>query len=193
MRTFALLGLLSLASCSAPVVNYDYASLPDPRGTAYTVQAGDVVQLRVLRNTTVSGSYTVRPDGFISIPLVGEVSVRGSKPDQVRKRLVKMLSKFIEDASDVVSVSLAQVHGIRYSVIGEVNRAGHFESPRYVTVLEALANAGGLTPYARPHALYVLRSTKTKKLRIPLSYTQTVKEAGRRNFYLLSGDIVVVP
>jgi len=157
------------------------------------VQAGDVVQLRVLRNTTVSGSYTVRPDGFISIPLVGEVKVRGLSLAAVRKRMVKMLSKFIEDAGDVVSVSLEQVHGVRYSVIGEVNRAGHFESPRYVTVLEALAAAGGLTPYARPHALYVLRAAGAKKLKIPVSYTQTVKEAGRRNFHLLSGDIVVVP
>ena len=193
MRTFAIFALLMLASCGAPAVNYDYASLPDPRGAQYSVQPGDVVQIRVLRNTTVSGSYTVRPDGYISIPLVGEVRVRGMNLSKVRGRLVKMLSKFIEDAGDVVSVSLDQVHGIRYSVIGEVNRAGHFESPRYLTILEGLANAGGLTPYARPHAVYVIRDQKTKKLRIPVSYEQTVKDPGRRNFYLLSGDIVVVP
>lgn len=194
MRCLALAAPLAvLASCAAPQVNYNYAALPDPTGKPYTVQAGDVIQLRVLRNATLTGSYTVRPDGFISVPLVAEVRVRGLTLARTRSRLVKLLTKYIEDAADVVSVALEQVHGVRYSVIGEVNRAGLFESPTYVTLLEALANAGGLTAYARRHAIYVLRAGD-KPLRIPVSYHQTVNDSsGKRNFFLLSGDIVVVP
>lgn len=189
-----LLVVAGASGCPSATVSYDYASLPDPSRAPYLVQAGDVVNVRVLRNESTTGTYTVRPDGYISMPLGGEIKVVGLSTDQVRKRVVERLQKYIEDAKDMISVSLEQVHGIRYSVIGEVNRAGVFESTSYVTLLEALANAGGLTIYAKPHEVYVLRKDSSGQTRIPVSYPATVKDpAGNRNFYLLGGDIVVVP
>lgn len=189
-----LIGIQLTAGCPTAGVNYDYASLPDPTASPYKVRPGDVVHVRVLRNENTTGTYTVRPDGFISMPLGGEIRISGLSTEEARQQVVSRLKKFIEDAQEMISVSIDQVRGIRYSVIGEVNRAGMFESQSYVTLLEALANAGGLTVYAQPEGVYVLRRAEKKQLRIPVSYTQTVKDpSGNRNFYLFSGDVVVVP
>ena len=171
-----VVGLLLTAGCPVSAVNYDYASLPDPTASPYKVKPGDVVHLRVLRNENTTGTYTVRPDGFISLPLGGEIRVSGLSTEQVRQQVVSRLKKYIEDAQEMVSVSIDQVRGIRYSVIGEVNRAGMFESQSYVTLLEALANAGGLTVYAQPEGVYVLRRVERKQQRIQeKSFHPTVK------------------
>jgi polysaccharide export outer membrane protein len=180
-----------LVACATPV-NYDYASLPNPTTEPYRLQPGDVLHVRVFRNDNITGNYQVRPDGSISLPLAGEIAARGTTIAEVRAAIVERLKKYIEDAGGMTSVTLDQVRGIRYSVIGEVQRAGSFEVNHYVTLLEALANAGGLTAYAQPHALYVLRRQGGQQLRIPVSYTQTIKDSGR-NFFLLSEDVVVVP
>ena len=195
VRSLSLsLVLLSLWACRPPELRYNYLNLPNPTTQVYRVQAGDVINVRVLRNENTSGRYTVRPDGSISLPLGGEIAVRGLTTEEVRRSIVGAVRKYIEDANEMVAVSLEQVRGITYSVIGEVTRAGTFESPRFVTLLEALANAGGLTPYAKVHSVYVLRQDNRRQFKIPVSYPKTVASPTRnRNFYLLSGDIVVVP
>ena len=189
-RSITLLApLCFLTACPPAAVNYNYASLPNPVTSLYKVHAGDVVHIRVMRNQNTTGRYTVRPDGYISLPLGGEIKVAGLATDQVRSAVVARLKKFLDQANSMVSVSLEQVRGITYSVIGEVTRAGSFTSTRYVTLLEGLANAGGLSPYAKSDGIYVLRA----RLKIPVSYPQTIKDpSGNRNFYLLSGDIIVV-
>ena len=180
-----------LAAC-ATSVNYDYAGLPNPTNEPYRVQPGDVLQVRVFRNDNITGNYQVRPDGSVSLPLAEEIAARGSTVAEVRAAIVERLKKYIEDAGGMTSVTLDQVRGIRYSVIGEVQRAGSFEVNHYVTLLEALANAGGLTAYAQPDSLYVLRRQGGQQLKIPVSYAQTIKDSNR-NFFLLSEDVVVVP
>ncbi len=185
---------LLFTACPVPKISYDYKTLPDPRFAPYQVRPGDIVFLKVLRNQTTTGRYTVRPDGYISLPLGGEVKAANLTNEGLRKAIVSSLKKYIEDANQMISVSVEQVRGVNYAVIGEVSRAGTFESPRYVTVLEALASAGGLSPYADPHGIYVLRRSGEKQLRIPISYPQTVDDPGsNRNFLLLANDIVVVP
>lgn len=175
-------------------IDYNYQTLVDPNTTLYCLQPGDVFHVRVLRNDNISGNYTIRPDGFISLPLGGEIKVRNLNIEEIRERVVKSLAQYIENADEIVSVSLEQVRGISYSVIGEVNRPGMFENPRYVTILEALANAGGLTAYAQSDSIYVIRRIEKKELIIPFSYKETLeKPAAYRNFYLLSGDIVIIP
>ena len=195
MKRIALLvSSLLFTACPPPTISFNYAALPNPNASPYKVRSGDVLNVRVLKNEGTTGSYTVRPDGFISMPLGGEIKVRGLDTSQVRGKLITQLKRFITDAQDVVSVSLERVRGITYSVIGEVNRAGVFDNTRYVTILEALAAAGGLNVYAIPHGIYVLRTTAQGQTRIPFSYKATVKNpAGNRNFYLLPGDVVVVP
>lgn len=174
--------------------DFDYQALPNPMRAAYQVKPGDVLHVRVIRNDNLTGTYTIGPDGCISLSLIGEINVGDLTIEAVRERLVKSLAKYIDGAEEMVSVSLEQTHGLAYSVIGETNRPGVFESPRYVTILEALANAGGLTVYAESEGIYVLRRTGAKEVMIPVSYSETIKKpSSNRNFYLLAGDIVVVP
>lgn len=190
MRILLSLLALLLAGCPSPVIRFDYSTLPDPTKSQYRVQSGDRINLRVLRNDANTGVYIVRPDGFISLALGGEIQARGLTTDELRRAVVDKLRKYIENADEMISVSIEQVQGIRYSVIGEVARAGFFETPRYPTVLEALANAGGLNNYAQGDAIYILR----ERQRIPFSYSQTIRDpSGNRNFFLLNGDVVVVP
>jgi len=185
-----LLVAVLLAGCPPAVVRFDYSTLPDPNKSAYRIQSGDRINVRVLRNDANTGIFIVRPDGFISLSLGGEILARGLTTEEVRQKVVEKLRKFIENADEMIAVSLEQVQGIRYSVIGEVNRPGFFDAPRYPTVLEALANAGGPNNYAQGDAIYVLREQQ----RIPFSYQQTIKDpSGNRNFYLIGGDVVVVP
>ncbi len=187
--------LLGAVSCNGVATSFDYRTLTDPTRQPYKVQSGDMIHVRVLRNENTSGQYAVRPDGKISLPLAGEVEVRGMTMSDVRDRLVHQLKRFIDDAASVVSVSLSRVHGVSYSVIGEVTRAGVFQSTRYVTILEALAQAGGLTPYAGGSRIHVIRrAADGQQLNIPAPYKSLIQDpTENRNFYLLNGDIVVVP
>jgi polysaccharide export outer membrane protein len=185
-----LLPIVLLAGCPSATINFDYSQLPDPNKSPYKIQSGDRISIRVLRNDANTGIFIVRPDGYISLALGGEVQARGLTTEEVRQKVVEKLRKFIENADEMIAVSLEQVQGIRYSVIGEVNRPGFFDAPRYPTVLEALANAGGPNNYAQGDACYVLRDQQ----RIPFSYQQTIKNpSGNRNFYLIGGDVMVVP
>jgi len=184
-----VLGVL-LAGCPPAAIRFDYSTLPDPNKSPYRVQSGDRVNVRVLRNDANTGVYVVRPDGFISLALGGEIQARGLTTEELRRAVVDKLRKYIENADEMIYLSLEQMQGIRYSVIGEVQRPGFFETPRYPTILEALANAGGPNNYAQGDAIYVLRDQQ----RIPFSYTRTNKDpSGNRNFYLMNGDVVVVP
>jgi polysaccharide biosynthesis/export protein len=188
LRVVAL--ALLLGGCPASAVSYQWSSLPDPNKTPYRIQAGDRINIRVLRNDANTGVYTVRPDGHISLALAGDLLARGLTASELKVQVVERLRKYIENTEEMVAVSIDQVQGIRYSVVGEVTRPGMFETPRYPTVLEGLAAAGGLNTYAQGNAIYVLR----EQTRIPFSYEQTIKDpSGNRNFYLLNGDVVVVP
>jgi polysaccharide export outer membrane protein len=189
--SFCLLLPMVVGGCPSGAVRFDYSTLPDPNKSPYKIQSGDRINIRVLRaNDTNTGVFIVRPDGYISLALGGEVMARGLTTEDVRRAVVNKLAEFITDADKMIAVSLEQVQGIRYSVIGEVNRPGFFDAPRYPTVLEALANAGGPNNYAQSDAIYVLREQQ----RIPFSYQQTIKDpSGNRNFYLIGGDVVVVP
>lgn len=185
-----LCALFVAANCGcATIPDYQYGSLPDPRGKAYRLQAGDLVQVRVLRNSGASGAFRVGPDGSIHLPLGGQIQLEGLTLQQARHQVAQILARYIDDAERVTTVSLSEVRGVRYTVIGEVRRPGVFNSQRFVTVLEALATAGGLSPYAEKNKIYVLR----QKQRIPVAYSATLDEPRRRNFFLLSGDIIVVP
>jgi polysaccharide biosynthesis/export protein len=188
--TLTIVGALAICGCAASYSSFNYQTLPNPNKEPYRLQPGDRINIRVLRNEGNTGFFTIRPDGYISLLLGGEVRLKGLTLDEARREVVKRLKKYIEDAEEMISVSLDQVHGVWYSVIGEVNRPGLFDTTHYPTVLEALANAGGLTVYAQPNAIYVLRDKQS----IPFSYDRTVKDpSGNQNFFLLGGDIVVIP
>lgn len=190
------LALVAASGCAQQQLKYDYKSELDPTRHEYVLGPGDIVDIRQWKNPDVSGRTRVLPDGTIQVPLLGQVEAAGLTVKKLREKLVSGLERFINQNSEMptLTVSVDEYQGYAVSILGEVSQPGHYQPGHYVTVLEALALAHGLTPYARGEQITILRHTDGKERRIPISYP--VLAAGKRpemNLYLLRGDVVIVP
>lgn len=157
----------------------------------------DVVEVTVWRNQDLSRSTVVRPDGMISLPLIGDVQASGFTAAQVSERISKRLSEYKENPS--VSVSVKEINSYVVYVVGEVVRPGKYPLKSYATVLQGISLAGGFTQYASKNRMAVMRSIREgsgneRQVRIPVRYDDLVMGKGEvGNFRLLSGDTIVVP
>ena len=157
----------------------------------------DVVEVTVWRNQDLSRTTIVRPDGMISLPLIGDVQASGMTAAQVADRIAKRLSEFKENPS--VSVNVKEVNSYFIYVMGEVLKPGKYPLKSYATVLQGVSLAGGFTPFASRNGMAVLRTTRNVKgeerhLRIPAGFDDLVRAKGPiGNFTLMSGDTIVVP
>lgn len=158
----------------------------------YTLQPGDTLFVSVWKEEELSRELVVLPDGTISFPLAGSLRVTGLTPAQAETELAKKLGKYIPDAA--VSVSVISAAGYRVYVLGAVNRPGEIQTPRRITVTQALSMAGGLTPFAGEDSIKILRrEADGRTAAIPFLYSDVKR--GRRlgmDIELKSGDTVVV-
>jgi polysaccharide biosynthesis/export protein len=158
----------------------------------YRIQAGDILQITVWREQELSQEVLVRPDGGLSFPLAGDLHAADRTPEQLRTDIQQRLVKYIPDP--VVTVSLKAVTGSRIYVVGKVNRPGEFLLARPVDVMQALAQAGGATPFADVNEIRILRREGERQVTLSFRYEEVAD--GRRleqNILLRSGDTVVVP
>ncbi|MGB5835272.1 MAG: polysaccharide biosynthesis/export family protein, partial [Thiohalocapsa sp.] len=123
-----------------------------PQG-GYGLQPGDVIRVSVWREEQLDQGVLVRPDGGISFPLAGDLDAEGKTIDEVTAAIAERLSEFIPNP--VVTVSLQENTGNRIYVTGRVNQPGVFLINRPVDVMQALAMAGGLTPFADRDAIKI--------------------------------------
>lgn len=159
---------------------------------AYRIGPDDVLQVSVWRNEALSRTVPVRPDGMISLPLVNDVLAGGRTPMELRSELIARLKEYAP--APEVSVIVAEVHSFKVSVVGAVTKPGRYDMRTWVTVLDALALAGGLTEYADRSRIVVLRREPEKTRRMPFDYSKADREGlAAANFLLQPGDIVVVP
>ncbi len=159
---------------------------------AYTIGAGDILSISVWKNADLTRVMQVLPDGMISFPLVGEIKVAGTTVAQLKKNLQDKLTPFVPDPE--ISVEVQRVNSMIVYVIGRINRPGHFELVGNMNVLQALAMAGGLTPFAKRDDIKVVRNEKDKTVEYPFDYDAvTVDENHVQNIQLRRGDVVVVP
>jgi len=162
----------------------------DEVGSAdYVISAGDVVSVRVFGQEAMSTHAKVRSDGKISMPFLGDVSVVGKPPAEVAREMEAGLKNFINAPNVTVSVDESQATTV--SVIGEVAHPGTVAIERNAGLLQALANAGGLTETASRDDIYVLRSTPVPR-RIRFTYELLTKNPPTSTFRLRPGDVVVV-
>lgn len=181
---------LLVAFCSL-LVGCSFARLA-PAADAYVLQPGDVLSVSVWKETDLSTDLVVRPDGGISMPLIGEIDAAGHTVEQVRSTIDQRLHKFIPDPT--VAVIVKQALGNQIFVIGKVNKPGAFPISRPVDVMQALSLAGGTTPFAAVNDIQVLRRDGTRQVTMRFRYGDI--EHGRnldQNIVLRSGDTVVVP
>jgi polysaccharide export outer membrane protein len=186
--------LASIPGCGTTMINYDYASEPDPRKHEFVLGPSDVLHVSVWHNIDLSVDATVRPDGTITLPLIGDMRAAGRTTTDLRNEISTKLSAFIKEAA-TVTVAVASVSSYRFTVSGNVEHGGAFTATHYVTVAEAMALAGGPNRFGDIEQTVIMRSDKDgRPKRIPVDYTAILK--GTRpdmNLVLLPGDVVYVP
>lgn len=189
------LAAAAIAACGGGgLPPYDYAKEPDPRKTEYVIGVGDRIVITVWRNPDLATEATVRPDGTVTMPLVGDLKTVGRTPSSIRDEISKKLAVYITDKSAVVTVAIAEVNSYRFTVSGEVVQPGVFTSAGYVTVADAVAMAGGFTRYAKKDEIFIMRSAAGAPRKIPIDFDLLV--GGKRpemNLVLLTGDRLYVP
>jgi polysaccharide biosynthesis/export protein len=156
---------------------------------SYRIGPEDALQISVWKNGDMSRTALVRPDGKISMPLLNDVQAAGLTALELRDVLTEKLKDFIPNPE--VSVIVTDVRSLKISVIGEVVRPGRYDLKSWATVLDALALAGGFTQYASRSKIVILHPEGATMKRIPFNYNKVAGE--QENFYLRSGDIVLVP
>jgi polysaccharide export outer membrane protein len=182
------LGLFAFAADAAE----EAAPKQAPVAQTYLLQPGDILQVSVWREQELQSEVVIRPDGNLSFPLSGEVQAAGRGVDEVRGDLETRLRKFVPEA--VVTVAVKVLSGNRVFIVGKVLKAGDFVMGRPIDVMQAIALAGGATPFADLGGIRILRRTAGKLISIPFSYGEV--ESGRKleqNILLQGGDTVVVP
>ena len=159
----------------------------------YVIGADDVLAVNVWKEEEISREVPVRPDGKVSLPLIGDVQASGLTPQQLQQSIRSRLATYLVNPTVTVMVREARSH--RFNVVGEVEHPGSYMLAQPLTVLDALAMAGGFRDFARTSNIYVLRlhSDGTHE-RLGFNYKQVI--SGRdlaQNIALQPGDTVVVP
>lgn len=169
---------------------------PDPaggHGDDYVIGPEDVLSINVWKDPEVSGSVPVRPDGRITLPLLGDLVASGQTPSQLATEIRGKLKNYMLDPE--VQVIVTQVKSHSFNVVGKITKPGAYDLAKPTTVLDAVALAGGFQDFAKVNKIYVLRKMPdgSQKM-LPFNYKQVIK--GRQldqNIELQSGDTVVVP
>ena len=164
-----------------------------PGQPSYRIIAGDVLQITVWKEDGLDQEVLVLPGGTITFPLVGSIAAQGKTPAELQSIIKSRLKKLIPDAAVTVAVKAALGHTV--SVIGQVAKPGEFVMGRHLTVMQALSQAGGLTPYASEGSIIILRHDETgKETSIPFPYRDVVEgDDLEKDIVLNPGDVVVVP
>ena len=174
------------------------ASAPDPSSNTggpidpqrYVIGAEDSLQITVWKEPTLSGTIPVRPDGMISLVLVGDLRAAGLTPMTLSADISQRLKKYIQDP--VVTVVVLGVNSQRIFTVGEVNKVGPIMLTPGMTTLQAIVAAGGVTQFANSKHIYILRTVGGKQEKIPFNYKQALK-GDNQGILLVPGDTIVIP
>jgi polysaccharide export outer membrane protein len=166
---------------------------------SYVIGPEDVLDIAVWKNTEISRTVPVRPDGKISLPLLNDVQAAGLSPMQLRESLTKALSAYMPEPA--VSVLVREVHSFKVTVIGQVKAPGRYELKDRATVLDVLALAGGPNEYAARNRIVVLRQDQPATVQIPFPYDRLTSKGSSKggskdspeNFCVKPGDVILVP
>jgi len=158
----------------------------------YRIGVEDELQISVWKEPDLSTGVVVRPDGKITLPLLNDIYVVGLQTTELQALLIERLKPYVNEPQ--VTVVVRGIKSRKVYVYGQVGRAGAYQLVGRKTVLEVLAEAGGLSVFAKKRSIYVLREEDSKKVRIPFNYNDALKaKKPNANFDLLPGDIIVVP
>lgn len=183
----------SRATSPASAALYADAARESPIGKPYVIGVADIVRISVWKSPDLSTDASVRPDGTITVPFVGELQAAGRTVAQLQQDAAQRVATIVRDG--VVTVSVVEVNSYRFMVSGNVERPGLFTSRSYVTISEALALAGGPNRYASTNAVELVRTAGGHGVRrIPVNYDEILSgKSPEQDIVLLAGDAVRVP
>ena len=196
--TFALTAVMLLGVGAGCVKQKPLPTVEkEMKASDFQIGPEDVLEITVWRNTDLTRTVVVRPDGMISMPLIGDVRASGLTANQLAEQIAKRLKDYKENPT--VAVSIKEVNSYNVYVLGEVAKPGKYQLKTFTTVLQAISMAGGFTPFASKNKLQVVRygpngSGSISETRIAVRYDDLLAGRGTPgNFILMSGDTIVVP
>lgn len=188
-QSFALSGE---SGAETAVPNTKAAISAPSRDAEYVIGSEDVLQINVWKETDISSSVPVRPDGKISLPLLNDVQAAGLTPLQLANEISQRLKEFITEPH--VTVIVTAMNSRRAYVMGQVTRQGAVPLVSNLTVLQALSAAGGPVQFANTKKIYILRTEGGKQQKFPFDYNAVIKGKNpEQNINLKPGDTIVVP
>lgn len=157
----------------------------------YVIGPSDVLTVNVWKEQALSGNLLVRPDGMISMSLIGDIQASHLTPLQLADQISARLKKYIQSPN--VTVVISQIHSKVVYMLGEVGKKGPIEMTPQMTLLEAVSIAGGPTDFANIKKIYILRNEGGKHVKIPVRYKAALKGDQSCNLPLKPDDTIVVP
>ncbi len=184
--------LVSLGGCSVLEGEKELPKSATMVPGEYRVGPPDVLSIGVWKQPDLSvPAIQVRPDGKISLPLVGEIDVEGLTALEIKEAISERVKEYVTDPE--VTVMVVQVNNPVIFIIGEVNRPGPIPIRQNTTMLQAIAMAGGFSTFADKDDIYVLRREGGKEYRFRFNYEKVVKGKDvEQNIYVRPGDVIVV-
>ncbi|MCF8034409.1 MAG: polysaccharide export protein [Desulfarculaceae bacterium] len=178
------------ALADKPVVVKKPVSQKEP---IYRIGPSDILEIHTWRETMLTRqNVLVRPDGRISMPLTDDIMAAGLTLMQLKYRITKALSHYLE--APQVYVILTDPRHFEFSVLGNITRQGQYQMLKPTDVLQALAMAGGFNEWADKDDIFILRGVGPRQKRFPFEYSEVISgEKREQNIILEPGDVIIVP
>jgi len=188
---FTIATLLLITSLASASPADDKSTVVVPGGVPeFRLGPDDVIEVFVWKEPDLSTTVTIRPDGKISLPLANEIEASGKTAAELQVEIAARLQRYV--IQPVVNVMVKQINSLKISVLGEVRKPDIYKIKNRITVLDAIAMAGGFTDLARPNRVIVLRNGTAGAQRLVINVNQLVMDKGGAPFYLQPLDTVYV-
>lgn len=186
LRSVVLAAAVALGACAS-----GHRPIATEIPTEYRIGAEDVVEVAVFQSEDLSRTLPVRPDGKISLPLLGDVVAKGKTTDELARELEARFADFVQVPR--VTVIVREVNAPRVYVLGEVARPGAYPLRGELDVVQALALAGGLGDFASRSRIVLIRRGPSGEIRTTLDYDALIEDESQQMPLLLPGDTLYVP
>jgi polysaccharide export outer membrane protein len=158
----------------------------------YTIGPGDILDISVWKEAALTKLVTVMPDGKISFPLIGQIPAKDLTIDELKASIEQKIKRYVPHPN--LSVAIHQVNSLYIYVVGKVHNSGRFELNANINVLQALAMAGGLNPFAKKSKIKIFRENPGDTLIYDFNYDEVSQGNNlSQNVRLKRGDVIVVP
>ena len=182
---------VTLGDSSSPVTPVDATVHSSPLRSQYALGPADIIHVNVWKSAELSQTVTVAPDGFVSLPLLGDIHVAGLTTSELAQDLAIRMNAYVVNAQ--VSVSIVEIRSRQVFITGQVGKPGAYLLISPVTILQLIAQAGGLNSFANRKGIFVLRSTNAHVQKLPFNYVTALRGDMAQNIALQPGDTVIIP